>query len=198
MLSVGQGESFLLQNNSGQNILIDGGLYGDRFDVGQRLLALAFGELGVRHFGRIVLTHDLTDYWKGLVYVLNQYPVAELVLGEPLANYHADIVAVIRRRNIPVRVVAQGWSLLGDWRDGELSIFNGSAAAGTANKAYLVLALRHSDPAIGEQGLLLTGDLEAVGVQHLIAAGIPLPATLLKMPHHGSGKSDTELLIRNC
>lgn len=196
MFSVGQGESLLLQNNSGQNILIDGGgLYGDRFDVGQRLLAPAFGELGVRHFDRIVLTHDHADHWKGLVYVLNHYPVAELVLGEPLANYHAAIVAVIHHRNIPVRVVGQGWSLLGDWRAGDLSIYNGSAAAANANDASLVLALRYSDPAAGEQGLLLAGDLESAGVQRLIAAGIPSPATLFKLPHHGSGRSDTERLV---
>lgn len=197
MFSVGQGESLLLQNNSGQNILIDGGgLYGDHFDVGQRLLAPAFGELGVRHFDRIVLTHDHADHWKGLVYVLSHYPVAELVLGEPLVTYHAAIVAVTRRRNIPVRVVEQGWSHFADWRSGDLSIYNGSAAAGNANDATLVLALRSGDPAVGEQGLLLAGDLEALGVQRLIAAGIPSPATLLKLPHHGSGKSDTELLVR--
>ncbi|MBW6508915.1 MAG: DNA internalization-related competence protein ComEC/Rec2 [Desulfuromonadales bacterium] len=197
MFSVGQGESLLLQNNNGQNILIDGGgLYGDRFDVGQRLLAPAFGELGVRHFDRIVLTHNHADHWKGLVYVLSHYPVAELVLGEPLANYHPAIVAVTRGRNIPVRVVEQGWSLFGDWRSGDLSLYNGSAAAANANDASLVLALRYGDQTADEQGLLLAGDLEARGVQHLIGAGIRSPITLLKLPHHGSGKSETEQLVR--
>jgi len=197
MFSVGQGESLLLQNRSGQNILIDGGgLYGDRFDVGQRLLAPAFGELGVRHFDRIILTHDHADHWKGLVYVLEHFSVAELVVGEPLSNYNAVFDEVTRRRNIPVRVVEQGWSFFSDWQGGDLAIFNGSAVAGNANDASLALALRTVDSVGREQGLLLTGDLEAAGVQRLIAAGIPSPATLLKLPHHGSGKSDTELLVR--
>jgi competence protein ComEC len=197
MFSVGQGESLLLQNRSGQNILIDGGgLYGDRFDVGQRLLAPAFGELGVRHFDRIILTHDHADHWKGLVYILEHFPVAELVVGEPLPNYNAVFDEVTRRRNIPVRVVEQGWNFFSDWQGGDLAIFNGSAVAGNANDASLVLALRIVDSVGREQGLLLTGDLEAAGVQRLIAAGIPSPATLLKLPHHGSGKSDTEHLVR--
>jgi competence protein ComEC len=197
MFSVGQGESLLLQNRSGQNILIDGGgLYGDRFDVGQRLLAPAFGELGVRHLDRVVLTHDHADHWKGLVYVLEHFPVAELVIGEPILNYHAVFDEVTRRRDISVRVVDQGWSFFADWQGGDLSIYNGSAVADNANDASLVLALRTADSTGREHGILLTGDLEAAGVQHLIAAGIPSPATLLKLPHHGSGKSDTDLLVR--
>jgi competence protein ComEC len=196
MFSVGQGESLLLQNNTGQNILIDGGgLYGDRFDVGQRLLAPAFGELGIRHFDRIILTHDHADHWKGLVYVLEHFPVAELVVGEPLVRYNAALVEVTRQRNIPVRVVEQGWSSIADWQQGVLALYNASAVAANANDASLVLALRTVDAAGREQGMLLAGDLEAEGMQRLIAAGIPTPATLLKLPHHGSGKSETARLV---
>ncbi len=196
MFSVGQGESLLLQNNSGQNILIDGGgLYGDRFDVGQRLLAPAFGELGVRHFDRIILTHDHSDHWKGLVYILEHFQVAELIVGEPLVKYNAILVEVVQRRNIPVRVVDQGWNYFADWQEGDLRVYNGSAAADNANDASLVLALHTVGQAGSRQGVLLAGDLEAAGVQRLIAAGIPAPATLFKLPHHGSGKSDTERLV---
>ncbi len=196
MFSVGQGDSLLLQNHAGQNILIDGGgLYGDRFDVGQRLLAPAFGEMGVRHFDRIILTHDHADHWKGLVYILDRYPVAEFVIGEPLFNYNPALIEVIERRAIPVRMVEQGWSAFNDWKEGELLLYNDSAAADNPNDASLVLYLRHKDQMDAGQGLLLTGDLEAAGVNRLISAGIPHPVTLLKLPHHGSGRSDTEYLI---
>ncbi|MBD1401396.1 DNA internalization-related competence protein ComEC/Rec2 [Pelovirga terrestris] len=196
MFSVGQGESLLLQNNTGQNILIDGGgLYGDRFDVGQRLLAPAFGELGVQHFDRIILTHDHADHWKGLVYVLERFPVAELVVGEPLEKYHPVLVDAVRQRNVPVRVVEPGWSSFADWQEGTLEIYNAGAVAANANDASLVLSLRTVDATGREQGMLLAGDLEAQGVQRLMAAGIRSPATLLKLPHHGSGKSQTERLF---
>ena len=196
MLSVGQGESLLLQNRAGQNILIDGGgLYGDRFDVGQRLLAPAFGELGVRHFDRIILTHDHADHWKGLVYILDRYPVAEFVIGEDLYNYNPALIEAIERHAVPVRVVGQGWSTFDDWQEGDLSLYNDSAAAASPNDASLVLYLRYNNQVDNDQGLLLTGDLEAAGINRLISAGIPQPVTLLKLPHHGSGRSDTENLV---
>ena len=196
MLSVGQGESLLLQNRSGQNILIDGGgLYGDRFDVGQRLLAPAFGELGVRHFDQIILTHDHADHWKGLVYILDHFPVAEFVIGESLAHYNPALIEVVERRAVPVRVAEQGWNTLDDWKEGELLLYNDSAAATNPNDASLVLSLRHNDQTGADHGLLLTGDLEASGINRLISAGIPHPVTLLKLPHHGSGRSDTEYLV---
>lgn len=195
MLSVGQGESLLLQNRAGQNILIDGGgLYGDRFDVGQRLLAPAFGELGVRQFDRIILTHNHADHWKGLVYILDRYPVAELVIGESLASYNRALTEVVARRAIPVRLIEQGWTPFADWKEGDLSLYNDSDAATHPNDASLVLHLRHKDQQGNEQGLLLTGDLEAEGINRLILAGIPRPVTLLKLPHHGSGKSGAEIL----
>ena len=196
MISVGQGESLLLQNRNGQNILIDGGgLYGDRFDVGQRLLAPAFGELGVRHFDQVVLTHDHADHWKGLVYILERYPVAEFVIGEPLSRYNPALIEVVERKAIPVRIVEQGWSVLDCWQKGDLMLYNDSAAAANPNDASVVLYLRHQDQGGQKQGLLLTGDLEAAGVDRLVAAGIPQPVTLLKLPHHGSGRSNTEYLV---
>ena len=45
-------------------------------------------------------------------------------------------------------------------------------------------------------GVLLTGDLERDGVSALLKAGCPGPVTLLKLPHHGSGGSGSERLIR--
>lgn len=192
MLSVGQGESLLLQNQSGQNILVDGGgLYSRRFDVGERLLAPAFGELGVRHLDMVVLTHNHADHWKGLVFILDRYPVGEFVIGRPLSAYHPDLREVVERRKIPVRVVEDGWTSLDHWTLGSLSVFSGTSMAVNANDASLVLYLGH----FAEHGLLLTGDIEEAGGAALIKAGIPGPVTLLKVPHHGSRKSNTAQLL---
>ncbi|MFO7576923.1 MAG: DNA internalization-related competence protein ComEC/Rec2 [Pelovirga sp.] len=192
MFSVGQGEAMLLQNSSGQNLLVDGGgLYGSRFDVGERLLAPAFGELGVRRLDLVVLTHDHADHWRGLLFLLARFPVGELWLGRPLANYHPDLRAVVEQQQVVTRVVEQGWSQVAPWRAGQLSIFNGSAAADSENNASLVLHLDMGAAA----GLLLTGDLEEKGVAHLMRAGLPGPVSVLKLPHHGGRTSYTDRLI---
>jgi competence protein ComEC len=192
MFSVGQGEAMLLQNSTGQNVLIDGGgLYGPRFDVGERLLAPAFGELGVSRLDLVVLTHDHTDHWKGLLFLLARFPVGELWLNRPLEHYHPDLRAVVEQRQVTTRVVGQGWNPVARWRAGRLSIFNGSAAADRENDASLVLHLDMGAAA----GLLLTGDLEEQGVAHLMRAGLPGPVSVLKLPHHGGRHSYTDRLI---
>ncbi len=46
-----------------------------------------------------------------------------------------------------------------------------------------------------DEGILLTGDLEARGVEKLMRAGVPGPVSVLKLPHHGSRYSLTDELV---
>jgi competence protein ComEC len=192
MFSVGQGESMLLQNRTGQSILVDGGgFYSDRFDVGERLLAPAFGELKVKSLDAVVLTHDDIDHRKGLVFILRYFPVKQFLTGIPVVELHYTLRKVLAEKNIPVRIVPRGWSHLLFWTDGELQVYNGDSAGCSDNNASLVLYL---DSKIAG-GLLLTGDLEALGVEKLLDAGVPGPVSLLKLPHHGSRFSSVGKLL---
>ena len=200
MFSVGQGESMLLRNNTGQALLIDGGgFYSDRFDVGERLLAPAFGELGVTELTAVVLTHDDLDHRKGLVFVLDHFPVREFWSGMPFAELHYSLQAVLLKNKIPVRIVPPGWSNFSSWSVGVLSIFNGAIAGSSKNDSSIVMQLNIAE----REGLLLTGDLGREGVINLLKEGLPGPVSLLKLPHHGSKFSATDLLIdqlnpKNC
>jgi competence protein ComEC len=192
MFSVGQGESMLLRNNAGQTLLIDGGgFYSDRFDVGERLLAPAFGELGVAELTAVVLTHDDLDHRKGLVFILNHFPVREFWTGIPFAELHYSLKDVLLDNEIPVKVVPAGWSEVSLWSVGALNIFNGKTAESSKNDSSLVLQLNVDD----RDGLLLTGDLGQKGVLKLLAEEVLKPVSLLKLPHHGSKFSATDLLI---
>ncbi len=192
MFSVGQGESMLLRNNNGQAILIDGGgFYSDRFDVGERLLAPAFAELGVTELTAVVLTHDDLDHRKGLIFILDHFPVREFWLGQPFATLHYSLQNVLLKKAIPVKIVPAGWSEASFWIFDTLYIFNGSTPGCSRNDSSLVMYLNHGE----ESSLLLTGDLEMQGVRKLLAAGLPGPVSLLKLPHHGSKFSATDQLI---
>ena len=192
MFSVGQGESLLLRNNVGQAIMIDGGgLYSKRFDVGERLLAPALGELGVTQLTAVVLTHDDMDHRKGLIFILDHVPVGEFWTGHQFAELHPTLQDVLQRRNIPVKTVAAGWSDMPLWSTGNLRIFNGATSKSSENDSSLAMYL-HGET---NDGLLLTGDLERQGVLKLLAAGLPGPVSLLKLPHHGSKHSEIERLI---
>ncbi len=192
MFSVGQGESMLLRNNRGEAVLIDGGgFYSDRFDVGERLLAPAFAELGVTELTAVVLTHDDLDHRKGLIFILDNFPVREFWVGQSPAKLHYSLQKVLSKRAIPVKVAPSGWSELPFWTSGHLSLFNGATPESRKNDTSLVMYYRHSKG----NSLLLTGDLEEPGVEKLLEAGLPGPVSLLKLPHHGSKFSATDRLI---
>ena len=183
MFSVGQGESMLLRNNRGEAILIDGGgFYSDRFDVGERLLAPAFAELGVTKLTAVVLTHDDLDHRKGLIFILDNFPVGEFWTGQPLAKLHYRLRKVLQRKAIPFKVAPAGWSVLPFWTSGKLYLFNGATPESHKNDTSLVIYYNQSE----DNSLLLTGDLEKPGVKKLLSAGLPGPVALLKLPHHGS------------
>ncbi|MDA3903261.1 MAG: DNA internalization-related competence protein ComEC/Rec2 [Desulfuromusa sp.] len=192
MFSVGQGESMLLQNNDSQTILIDGGgFYSDRFDVGERLLAPALGQLGVTKLTAVVLTHDDLDHRKGLVFVLDNFPVQEFWTGNSFSELHFSLQDVLLKHAIPVKIMPSGWSEISFWTNGDLNIFNGTTPGSNRNDSSLVMHLSHAS----SESLLLTGDLEEKGVLNLLNAGLPGPVSLLKLPHHGSRFSATDSLI---
>jgi competence protein ComEC len=192
LFSVGQGESLLLRNAQGQALLVDGGgLYSDRFDVGERLLAPAFGELGVSQLDAIVLSHDHPDHRKGLIYILNHYPVARFISGHPLKDLHPDLQQVLRQQEIPVVVARPGWSSLKFWLTNKLLLYQGAEEGFSENDSSLAIYLRGPN----EQGLLLTGDLGRSGIEKLLEVGIPGPVSLLKLPHHGSRYSAIGRLV---
>ena len=192
MFSVGQGESLLLRNQLGQSVLVDGGgLYSNRFDVGERLLAPALGELKVNHLDAVVLTHDHPDHRKGLVYLLDNFPVGRFYTGHQLHELHPSLRHVLRRNDISLEIAASGWRRLQFWDEGDLFIYNGAMKGFGENNSSLVVYLRVDH----ENGLLLTGDLERDGILDLLEASLPGPVTLLKLPHHGSRYSLTDRLV---
>ncbi len=192
MFSVGQGESMLLRNNRGEAVLIDGGgFYSDRFDVGERLLAPAFAELGVTELTAVVLTHDDLDHRKGLVFVLDNFPVGEFWIGQPAAKLDYQLREVLQKKEIPVKIAPSGWAKLPFWTSGTLHIYNGAVHNSRKNDTSLVMYYDHGEG----NSLLLTGDLEEKGVEKLLSAGLPGPVSLLKLPHHGSRFSATDQLI---
>lgn len=189
-LSVGQGDATLLTLPGFGNLLIDGGgLYGDSFDTGERLVAPALARLGVRSLEAVVLTHNHPDHFKGLPFILEHFPVREFWSALPLEELDPSLQQPIKARGIPMRQLPPGWSRVEAGATGGLQLFVPSQEQELNDRSVVVLA------SFGSDGVLLPGDLESEGLQELLHQPLPTTCNLLKLPHHGSRHSDPDLLL---
>jgi len=189
-LSVGQGDATLLTIGRRQYLIDGGGLTGSSVDIGERLVAPALGRLGAEHLTGVILTHDHPDHSAGLPYVLEHCRVDGFWSALTLEQLEPRLAEVLIRRHIPVHVLTEGWSALPAGTAGELSAYVPPQQASDPNDRSIVV---HA--VAGGAGALLTGDLAAAGFKHLVAGGLPEPANLLKLPHHGSRGSKPERFL---
>jgi competence protein ComEC len=138
-------------------------------------------DLGVERLAAVVVSHPHPDHVLGLAAVAQAFPVDRLVLGgSPARGASAEVLAGLPP---PERLRrGEGWE-----RAGVRFVSVGSDDPDfVENDASLVLRVEH-----GAVALLFPGDVEEAGEAATVAAGGPLRADLVKVPHHGSRRSST-------
>ena len=195
VLDVGQGDAILLRLPGGENILVDaGGFTGTDFDVGEKVVVPALLTLGVRRLDLAVVTHVQQDHGGGIPAVLEAFSPREIWLGRASARSAllSRIARLAREREIPVLHPAQG--ALRCLGSACIEVLhppaNHPAGDGVSNDDSLVLRL-----ACAGNAVLLTGDLEREGEIFLLASHAPLQSDLLKVAHHGSSSSTSEVFL---
>ncbi len=186
VLDVGQGDAILIETPDGQHILIDGGASGLALE--QRLgEELPFWD---RTIDLLALTHPQQDHISGLIDVLQHYNVRQAVGTAMVASTAAyqEWRALIADEQIPYHEAMAGESI--DLGGGATMLVLGpdaeSFASANMNDTSLVLKISWDNVSF-----LLTGDIQAFGEGALLDSGADLHATVLKVPHHGSGTSST-------
>jgi competence protein ComEC len=189
VLDVGQGDAILVRTPSGRNVLVDGGPggavlrgLGDELPWHDRIIDL------------LVLSHPQADHVTGLLDVLARYDVRRVLAGpgvQPGPTYDAWVAAV-RDEGVAIETALQGAAI--DLGDGvRLDVLGPDEVEAmdlqTNNSAAVV---RISS---GEVSFLLTGDIEAKAERALLAAGVDLHATVLKVAHHGSTTSTSRAFL---
>jgi competence protein ComEC len=192
VLDVGQGDAILMESPAGHRILVDGGPSGAR-------IAQALGRVlppSERRIDLVVLTHAQDDHLTGLIEVLQRFEVGAALAGSlegETAAYQTWREA-LSNADVPLVTPRVGqWIDLGDGARMELlwpPLEPLTETEDDLNNNSIVLRVVY-----GEASFLFTGDLAAEGEEALLSGASDLHATVLKVGHHGSDGSTTDVFL---
>ena len=192
-IDVGTGDSIFVRTPGGDTLLLDGGDTSDYVDAGERVVTPFLYANRIRKLDYVVVTHADRDHIGGLFAVLEHFRVGTVLLGpesKTTAPLETDFIAQCGRRGIPVRRLERGSHV--PVKGADIRVLHPSrdwAARNAGNNNSLVLHL--SWP---RMSLLLPGDVEEEAERELLPF-LDRPATLLKIPHHGSPTSSSEAFL---
>jgi len=193
-IDVGQGSSELIILPNNKALLIDGG---DRDQAGSVLSTLQ--ENNVSKIDVMVATHPHSDHIGGLIDVLNNFEVGEVLDSGQIHTTQTfeDFLDAIDSKQIPLRSVRQGEEIDLD-PSVDLEILNppttlpdGADDESMFNDNSVVIKLTY-----GQFRGLLTGDMQETNEARLAASSmIDLHAEVLLAGHHGSSTSSSSAFL---
>lgn len=175
MIDIGQGDAFLL-NDGGDYYLIDvGGPKYDDYDSGEKILVPYLKSLGINNIKAVFISHEDKDH-SGNLEILNENINVENVISGPyningLKKYNAKALKLndkIMLKNGSVRCVFEG-------KEGEEN----------AESLGLLFEIKGTR-------ILCLGDLPSEYENQL-----KIKADILKLSHHGSASSTSELFLES-
>ena len=186
---VGQGDAIFIKSPNGKQVLIDGG--SNRAVMRNLGRMMPFYD---RSIDLVVMTHPDADHLGGLLPVLKDYQV-DLVMEsgvETDSEIYLEYKRIIEEKGIKSILARQGQKI--DLGNGAyLSVLFPASDTNDfeTNTASVILKLVY-----GESSFLFTGDSPQVIEKYLVRFfGNELDTDVLKLGHHGSKTSNSELFL---
>lgn len=186
-LSVGQGDSTVVEFPDGRVMVVDGG-GSHGWDPGRGVVGPFLRSRGHQRIDVVAVTHGDWDHIGGVFHLLQRFRVAQLWLASGLDDGKAmrRLIALAQSRGVTV-VVPRGRREFGGATVDVLHPSDEQVAGRFArNDRSLTLRIRYR-----QFSLLLPGDIEADAETHLLKSRARLSALMIKVPHHGSSTSST-------
>jgi len=185
-ISVGQGDSELVETPGGAVMLIDGGGVWGGFDVGEKVLAPFLWSKKISRIDYLVLSHAQRDHMDGLRFIAENFSV-----GEFWYNGYGDLKALgrtLEKKGVPVRRLdsTAAARLVGGAKVETLN----PAAEQVLDPNDMSLVLRVS---YGDRSFLFTWDIAKAAEEALAKKDVRVD--VLKAPHHGSQYSSSEVFL---
>jgi beta-lactamase superfamily II metal-dependent hydrolase len=187
-LDVGQGDSELPQF-SGKNALIDGG----EQDMGPRVESYLRGH-GISALDLMVATHPHSDHIGGLIDVLNDFPVKQVLDSGQVHTtpIFETFLNLVDQKNIPYTVAQRGQTVNLDPRL-KIEVLSPLAtpfSGGDLNQNSVVLRVTYN-----KVSFLLMGDAGIEAESSLLSTGYNLKSDVLKVGHHGSSSASSAAFL---
>lgn len=187
VFDVGQGLAVAVQTHDHALLYDAGPDFAGEADSGNRILVPALRSMGIAQLDTLLLSHDDSDHLGGAASVMQAMPVGTVTTS--LSATHPLLQQAARYEPC---VDGQYW----EWDGIRFDMLHPAATPGDGGKPRdndTSCVLRIS---IGEQHVLLTGDIEQASEAHLLQLhDAELLATLLVAPHHGSKSSSSSAFI---
>ena len=191
MLDVGDGTCMLIQSGD-ESIMIDGGSITGA-QIGTRCLVPALHALEVAHLDRVIITHANTDHFNGLHAVFDACSVGSVSVSPQFrSSALPDAVLLLQEcfhRGIPVHCLERGDLLHVGCATLRCVHPHGADDFEEVNDSSLVfrVTVPVDDRARPERCVVLTGDVEGVGLKRLFRRELKWSdVDVMELPHHGS------------
>ncbi|MDO9399303.1 MAG: MBL fold metallo-hydrolase [bacterium] len=190
-LDVGQGDAILIKAPAGQNILIDGGP--DRKIIKRLGENLNWWD---KQIDLMILTHPHDDHASGLIEVIKRYRVKEIAYSGVVHNSPNYLVwlKLVQEQKIKLTIIDRPQTVkLSDNCRLEM-IYPQTSLLGqeveNLNNSSMAIRLVY-----GKTKFLFVGDLEELIEKELLNSKIDLTANVLKVGHHGSDTSSSQVFL---
>ena len=195
---MGQGDSMLIVTPSKKKVLIDGGgsEFGS-FDVGEQTLLPYLLNKSILSIDYILFTHFDSDHCQGLLTVLENIKVKNVIIGEQgkESENFEKFSKLVKLKKVNVITVKAGDRLKID-KDCSFEVLYPETdliKQNILNNNSIVTKFWYK-----EYSILLTGDIEKIAEERLIRKykdTNKLQANILKVAHHGSKSSSIQQFL---
>lgn len=184
-IDVGQGDSTFIELPNKETMLIDGG-------PSKEVVSRYIKNLGYDSVTYVIATHPDADHISGLPKVLDNFSVKTFFMPEKehTTQIFEKMLDSIASNGCEAIYAFAGKSII-DTADLKVSFVSPTKQYSDNNTVSAVIKLVYKG-----NSFLFTGDADYTSEKDMIAAGYNLTADVLKVGHHGSGTSTSEVFLK--